>query len=389
MDNTTKRHITLTMAGAAALATVAIAPAPTAASSALGGLQLELVTERWATTDLAWRADDAATYLVEQHGRIFQLAEGEADGPVVLDITGDVRSEYEMGLLGLVFAPDGQRAYVNYVAPEPLRTVVEEFPVADDGTFDLAGRRVVIEIDQPETNHNGGDLEFGPDGMLYIGMGDGGDFGDPNRTAQDPTSLLGKLLRIDPTPSGDAGYTVPSDNPFVDDATTLPEIWSIGLRNPWRFDFDELTGDLWIADVGEGAAEEVNAVPAVDGVDAGRGLNFGWSAFEGDDGFNGGLDEADHTPPIFTYGHESERCSISGGVVARGDGAGALDGWYVFGDFCSSELWALQPAGDGDGIEPGEVVDLPVTGANVVAVTAAPDGTVYVISQSRVDRVTS
>ena len=162
---------------------------------------------------------------------------------------------------------------------------------------------MLLEIEQPYANHNGGDLTFGPDGMLYIGMGDGGSGGDPERRATDLSSLLGKLLRIDPTLADGQAYTVPADNPFVGQEGAAPEIWSSGLRNPWRFSFDRETGDLWIADVGQNAIEEIDVAPASGGVDAGKGLSFGWSAFEGTERFNDDVPADGHVPPIHTYTH--------------------------------------------------------------------------------------
>jgi glucose/arabinose dehydrogenase len=213
-------------------------------------------------------------------------------------------------------------------------------------------------------------------------MGDGGSGGDPQRYSLDPGSLLGKMLRIDPTPSSDLPYTIPADNPFVGQDGARPEIWSTGLRNPWRFSFDPATGDLWIADVGQGAVEEVSVAPAVDGLDAGRGANFGWSAYEGDREFNSDqLDLVDeHLAPIHTYGHDVG-CSISGGARARGAGAGGLDGWYVFADYCAGEIWALLPADD---LGSAEVVTIANAGSGVTAVTTGPDGAVYVLNGSSV-----
>ena len=201
----------------------------------------------------------------------------------MLDITDLTEAAGEQGLLGLDFHPAGDRAYVNYIDGNG-DTVIAEFAVGADGTFDRDSERVLMNVDQPYANHNGGDLAFGPDGMLYIGLGDGGSGGDPERRALDVGTLLGKISRIDPTPSGDQPYTVPPDNPFVGTAGALGEIWSIGLRNPWKFTFDPITHDLWIADVGQNQFEEIDFVAApTDGSVAGRGVSFGWSAFEGDD----------------------------------------------------------------------------------------------------------
>jgi glucose/arabinose dehydrogenase len=216
--------------------------------------------------------------------------------------------------------------------------------------------------------------------MLYVGMGDGGSAGDPERRATDPASLLGKMLRIDPAPSGGAAYTVPSDNPFVGVDGTAPEIWSTGLRNPWRFSFDRETGDLWIADVGQNAVEEIDVAPATGGRDAGKGLYFGWSAFEGDEPYNDDVPTDGHVPPIATYGHDVG-CSISGGVRARGGPVAELVGWYVYADYCSGQVWALQVQGEGPAMAAGRTVELGEV-ASATAVVDGPAGELFVLSAS-------
>jgi glucose/arabinose dehydrogenase len=190
------------------------------------------------------------------------------------------------------------------------------------------------------------------------------------------------MLRIDPTtPSGDLGYTIPTDNPFVGMEGARGEIWSVGLRNPWRYSFDPETGDLWIADVGQGSLEEVNVAAATDGVDAARGSNFGWSGYEGSAPFNGDVVVDNHFAPIFEYDHGGGRCSISGGVRARGAGAGSLAGWYVFADYCSGEVMAISVSGAGGDIAVGpESIVLGNPGEFVAAVVSGPDGAVYVLT---------
>jgi glucose/arabinose dehydrogenase len=330
--------------------------------------------------DLAWRDGDAALYLVSQSGFVHRF---DGDEPaVVLDISDLTSAQGEQGLLGLAFSPDGTVAYVNYTDNEG-DTNIAEFAVADDGTFNRDSLRTVLFIDQPYDNHNGGDLEFGPDGMLYIGTGDGGAGGDPERRATNLAELLGKLLRIDPsTPSGDLGYTIPDDNPYIGTEGARGEIWSIGLRNPWRFSFDPVAGDLWIADVGQNAVEEIDVAPATDGVDAARGLNFGWSAFEGSAPFNDDVTVDDHSGPIFEYGHDGGRCSISGGTRARGEAAGVLDGWYVFADYCTGELWTISVSGEGTGVTVSEesVPLATLDGERITTVRSGPDGAVYVLA---------
>jgi glucose/arabinose dehydrogenase len=361
-----------------------IVSASTPVAAATPTATLESVVELSGAVDLAWRADDPALYVVQQSGQIVQVLDG-AMTPV-LDLADQIVSGGEQGLLGLAFSADGTHAYVNFTATDGS-TVVAELAVSADGlAFDTANLRPLITIEQPYPNHNGGDVAIGPDGMLYIGTGDGGSGGDPERRALNMDELLGKMLRIDPTPSGDLAYTVPADNPFVGVEGARPEIWSLGLRNPWRFSFDADTGDLWIADVGQGEIEEIDAAPATDGLGAGKGLNFGWSAYEGDAEFNADQLElaADAFGPIHTYSHDGGRCSVSGGVRARGDGAGALAGWYVFADYCTAEVFGLQPSDD---LTSAEVVTLASAGSSVTAVTSGADGTVYVLDGNGVNRL--
>lgn len=331
--------------------------------------------------DLAWRANDDGMYAVSQRGVVVRTADGAATP--VLDISDHTEFGGEQGMLGLAFAPDGAYAYVNYSARGVGTTVIAEFAVSPDGMFDAASMRTVLEVEQPYDNHNGGDLAFGPDGLLYIGMGDGGSGGDPERRAQNLDELLGKMLRIDPaTPSGDLGYSVPPDNPYVEVDGARPEIWSVGLRNPWRFSFDPLTGDLWIADVGQGDIEEINVAPATDGLDAGRGANFGWSAFEGSARFNDDVAVDSHAAPLLEYSHDGERCSVSGGTRVRGAAAGALDGWYVFADYCSREVFAIEVTGEGAEITASELGVLGSVDGAVTAVVSGPDGAVYVLTHN-------
>jgi glucose/arabinose dehydrogenase len=242
---------------------------------------------------LASRPGDDGLFVVERPGRVVRLDDG-GDGRVVLDVTEVVSSDYyEDGLLGLAFDPSGSFAYVYYVSAD-ADTVLAEYSVDPvDGRFDAASAREILVIGQPGPGHNGGQLAFGPDGRLYVGVGDGENPGDPGRWAQRASSKLGKILRIDPRPTDGSAFEAPSDNPFVDTPGADPTIWASGLRNPWRFSFDSATGDLWIADVGQDTLEEINHVRASGGV-AGRGANFGWSAFEGDIVFN--VDQHDRRP---------------------------------------------------------------------------------------------
>jgi len=364
-------------------ATATTAPPTTIAAGSIGDGQGAALGDPVAgiadATTLAVRPGDDAAYVAGRDGTIWAWRAG-AEPVVVLDLTDRTEGGGEQGLLGLAFSPDGGHAYVNYTgADDGGDTHVDEFAVGADGTIDPASRREVLVVEQPYSNHNGGQLVFGPDGLLYIGLGDGGSGGDPERRALDLGELLGKILRIDPT--GDP-YTVPADNPFVGTDGARPEIWSFGLRNPWRFSFDQGTGDLWIGDVGQGEWEEIDHAPATGGVGAGRGASFGWSALEGTHPYNDDQSADGAIPPIFEYSHD-EGCSVTGGEVYRGAAIPGLLGWYVFADYCGGTVWALQllPGPDGT-LTAGERIDVGRS-ADVSAIETGPDGELYVLSLSQ------
>lgn len=282
---------------------------------------------------------DGALWVVEQGGRIVRLDPDGADATTVLDIGDRLSGANEQGLLGLAFGERG--AYVNYTAADGT-TTVSEIPVGGSGEFDLDAERVVIEIEQPFSNHNAGDLLFDPEGRLIVPLGDGGSGGDPLRHGPNPSTLLGTIVRIDPAPTADAPYGIPDDNPFADGGDGRPEVWAWGLRNPWRVDLDPVTGDLWIADVGQNAQEEINLVRGDGTAFPGRAGFFGWSALEGDLVFDAAIDATGAIPPVLTYDRE-DGCSVSGGAVYRGDSIDGLRGAYVYGDFCTGRLWAFDP----------------------------------------------
>lgn len=283
-------------------------------------------------------------FVVEQEGRIVAVDDESSDLVFdIADVAGvSIAAENERGLLGLAFHPQLDLAFIDYTDGDG-NTVIAELaidPITAD--FDPSTYREVLTVVQPFANHNGGGLVFGPDDLLYIGMGDGGFADDPNRSALDPAQRLGKILRIDPVESDDDPFSVPADNPFVGVEGADPTIWSLGLRNPWRFSFDALTGDLWIADVGQNRLEEINLASATNGLDAGRGVSFGWSAFEAEDRLNEDQGADGHTLPVVSYAHADGNCSVSGGVVVRGSAYNDFNGWYVYGDYCSGRVWALD-----------------------------------------------
>jgi glucose/arabinose dehydrogenase len=351
---------------------------PTTAPGPLPEPTIELhdVGEFEQPVNITSRPFDGRIFVIEQDGRV--IAADDLSNATVLDITDLTSTDAERGLLGLAFHPELDFAYVNFTDSSG-NTVVAEFEIdPDSAVFDEDSYREVLTVSQPFSNHNGGNITFGPDGMLYIGMGDGGSANDPNRSALDLSQQLGKILRIDPLPNGDDPYSVPADNPFVGVDGADAAIWSIGLRNPWRFSFDPVTGDLWIADVGQNAIEEINWVPAVDRLDAGRGENFGWSAFEGNDRFNDDQPTDGHTQPFYVYSHDEGRCSVSGGVRYRGEMIRDLAGWYVFGDFCTGEIWALDPNAPPNA---PRVVDLGQL-AGLSSIAQGPERELYAVSNA-------
>lgn len=293
-------------------------------------------------------------FVIEQGGTIRIVRDGEMLPEPFLDVSNRVVAGGEQGLLGLAFHPsyeDNGRFFVNYTDTDG-DTVVEEYAVSGDpDVAESESERVLLRIDQPFPNHNGGNLVFGPDGYLYIGTGDGGGAGDPEENGQDLTTLLGKLLRIDVDAPGPEPYGIPLDNPFADEADARPEIWGYGLRNPWRFSFDRATGDLWIGDVGQSAFEEINRAGG-----GAAGVNYGWDVMEGRNCYEeANCDRDDKELPLTGYSHEGG-CSITGGFVYRGNEAPELHGGYVFGDYCSGNVWVLDSRAKGF-VEPVQLLE--------------------------------
>jgi hypothetical protein len=327
---------------------------PTTAPELAGGdldavdLALAAVATLQDPIALAQRPGTDDLYVAEKAGtvrRITIVAPDDGDDGLptyrldrdpVLDISDDVVDEGEQGLLGLAFSSDGRHLYLDYTRTGDGDTIVEEVDLSGGarGTAD-ADRRVLLHVAQPAANHNGGQLVLGPDGYLYVGLGDGGGAGDPDDTGQDPRDLLGSILRIDPEGPN------PSGNPFPASGGQSP-VWLYGARNPWRFTFDRSTGDLWVADVGQGEWEEVDLLPATDGRNAGRAANLGWSEMEGTHPFEGGENPPDAVLPIYEYGHADGGCSITGGYRYRGTAVPDLVGVYLFADFCRDTVEGLQ-----------------------------------------------
>ncbi|MCZ7557678.1 MAG: PQQ-dependent sugar dehydrogenase [Bacteroidia bacterium] len=289
-------------------------------------------------------------FVVEQAGRIFVFENQPAVANTVLylDIRNRVNSSgNEEGLLGLAFHPSFATNgffYVNYTASSPRRTVISRFQrsASDPNSADPSSEEVILEFAQPFSNHNGGQIAFGPDGFLYIATGDGGSGGDPQNNSQNRANLLGKILRIDvDTPSGGKQYGIPEDNPYKNnDAGFREEIWAYGLRNPWRFSFDPSTDRLWTADVGQNRFEEIDIVV--------KGGNYGWRIMEGFSCFNpaSGCDTTGLIPPVHVY-ERTLGVSVTGGHVYRGSNVPTLQGQYLYADFVSGRLWGLTYDGPG------------------------------------------
>ena len=306
-------------------------------------VSLELVVDGLERPVAVRNAGDGSgrLFIVEQPGRIRILRGGALLPTPFLDIRDRVGdSANEQGLLGLVFHPDyvnNGRFFVNYTDLAGDTVVAEYTRSANDPDLsNPSSEAIIMTIAQPYSNHNGGDIAFGPDGFLWIATGDGGRGGDPDGNGQNLRTLLGKLLRID-IDSGST-YTIPSNNPFVGDSEARNEIWAYGLRNPWRFSFDRDTGDLYIGDVGQNQLEEVNFEPRTDA----GGRNYGWNTMEASTCFSSfNCSTEGLVLPVAEYSH-SLGCSVTGGYVYRGSLFPALDGMYLYGDFCSGRVWALS-----------------------------------------------
>jgi glucose/arabinose dehydrogenase len=287
-------------------------------------------------------------FIVEQGGLVKVIKNGATLTTPFLDVAGLLKSDSgEQGLLGIAFPPGSGAAnpyvYINYTGTQGVGdTVISRYTVAPNAdAVDPASAQTLMTVVQPFANHNGGQLAFGLDGYLYIGLGDGGSGGDPYNNAQNPGVLLGKMLRIEVS-AGTGTYGIPATNPFVGNPAYRPEIWAIGLRNPWRFSFDRLTADLYIADVGQDTYEEVDVQPA----SSAGGENYGWNIMEGLHCYNTSTcDSTGLSMPVVEYDHTGGNCAITGGYVYRGGLYPALQGVYFYGDYCSGRIWGMKRVG--------------------------------------------
>jgi len=345
-------------------------PAASSAQFRRARVRLVQVAELQQPVAMAVRPGDQAVYVAEQTGAVRALRDGKVDPTPVVDISDQVTAGGEQGLLGLAFSPDGGFLYLNFTDTAGDSRVVEltmRGRRADPGSL-----RLLLRIDDPFANHNGGQLAFGPDRLLYIAFGDGGGGGDPLGSGQSLDTLLGKILRIDPRPAGGRPYRVPSDNPFVGRGGARPEIWSYGLRNPWRFSFDPATGDMWIGDGGQNAWEEVDHEPAGSG-----GRNYGWNRREGRHDFEGER-PAGAVDPVIEYGREGGACTVIGGSVYWGRRIPGLRGAYLYGDYCAGWVRAARVRG-------GRVAEQRDLGLSVPGLTSFgvdPAGELYAMSLS-------
>ena len=358
-----------------------------------GGFNLAQVTtiSPDATTFItAPSGDGTRLFIVGQQGRIRLFKNGALLPDPFLTVP-NVECCGERGLLSMAFAPDYVTSGLFYIyytrqTPDLGAITIDEYKrsEANPDLADPTSRREVLQIHHPRSNHNGGQLQFGPDGYLYIGTGDGGGGGDPDRAGQNLNVLLGKILRIDPRGASFGEYTIPPDNPFYNQPPKKGEIWSYGLRNPWRFSFDRLTGDLSIADVGQNVYEEIDFSPRASGY--GRGTNYGWSCREGRHDYFPNVTEppcVGPPPPVLTepvheYPHGSRGCSITGGYVIRDPALPAVVGRYVYGDYCSAPLWHIQlqvPDAQGDTNSGENVGSLYTFGEDACARVYAGSGT--------------
>ena len=341
------------------------APRPVSTADAFGGRNFVRPTEL---------GEYPGGYFVTEQAGLILRVNGAAAPETILDIRDRVSTDgNEEGLLSVALDPafeTNRSVWVYYAARNPRRTVLARFTASADGIIDKSSALVVLEQSQPFPNHKGGAIRFGPDGLMYLGFGDGGSGGDPQGNGQNLGVLLGKIIRIDVrnTSAGEP-YRIPADNPFVDRVGAKGEVWAYGLRNPWRMAFDRSTGALWVADVGQGAVEEVSTVR--------RGDNLGWRIMEGDRCY--GASTCERTGlvlPVTQYTHTGGRCSITGGPAYRGVAVPEVSSTYLYADYCSGELWAL-PLDGGEPVIVGRGLN------NLTSMATDSAGRIYLLRQGK------
>lgn len=378
--------------GPAAAVSTTLPALPGAETVSGAGIKLDKVGEVAAPTAVVPRSGTPTLYIAQQDGRVKQITvdqqfdnEGNVrsstyrlDNSPILDISRSIAAGGERGLLGLAFSSDGRKLYVDYTDPDG-RLTVDEYKMNDD-RVDTGSRRNIISVEHERGNHNGGQIGFGPDGFLYIAMGDGGGGGDPDANGQNPGTLLGTILRVDPEGrTNERPYSIPAGNPFADGQNGAPEVWTWGLRNPWRFSWDRATKDLWIADVGQNSFEEINFL-AYESGGAGRGANMGWALMEGTHPFEGATPPDGDVLPIFDYDRANGECAVTGGYVYRGARLPSLNGVYLYADFCKDDIRGLLRKPDGTIEEASLGITVP-NGA-ITSFGQDNDGELLVLSQT-------
>ena len=370
---------------------IALIAVATLCAQPFGTVQLRPASPRLPTFKMPPMAADAFSWC-SRTALFVPYVTGSCEPETFLDIRSKTSADGERGLLGLAF-PAGfaqkQRFYVDYTDLSG-NTVIAQYRMAAGGqTADAASETVLLKITQPFSNHNGGQVRFGPDGYLYIGMGDGGSAGDPMGNGQNLGVLLGKILRVD-VESEPGTLHIPASNPFANTPGLRGEIWASGLRNPWRFSFDRDTRDLWIADVGQGTYEELDLQPAA----SRGGENYGWGRYGGHALLPGGACRTEGlTLPVFEYTHAAGDCSVTGGFVYRGQQSPGLRGLYLYGDYCTGKIWALEPQGTAWSNRLVLSSGLAITTfgedeAGEIYVANGPAGTVFRIEGSTAPRLT-
>jgi hypothetical protein len=351
-------------------------PDTQAVRTTAGALGLREVGRAVEPTTAVFEPDGGGDGLLgERGGRVLRIEAGTITDDVVLDLREDTMQDGDGGLLALAYDGPATWLYV-YRADAANDDVLTAYPLDRSGRPDADAGRVLLAVDHPESvQHHGGALAVGPDGFLYLGLGDGGGLGDPLGNAQDPDVLLGKVLRIAPTPEEVEPYRIPPDNPFVDDPDVAPEIWLIGVRNPFRIGADPETGDLWLGDVGQSCWEEIDRLPT--GADTAGGSNLGWDHLEGTHRFEGGSVPGRPLAPVQEHAHRDGWCGIVAGYVVRTAAHPTLDGRLLYTDYCKGDLMALAVD---DGADGPRLVDLGLTVENPTAIVPGPGDDPWVLT---------